>query len=309
MQSKKPMAVVAALAVAGGAAAFALPSGAQVTTEVSEVSGGAFGAVAEIRSDLVVLPAPSTIEALVQAAYDEDAAAATTALAETDLQEAPGEGGTVVISAGPAPEVELPAEGGGPFTDSLATFEVDGGQIAGLAEVSTEGELGTSGFAASSATLAELDVLGILGAELVSTECSADLDETVGSTSLLNAGGIISGAFPDDPAPNTPSPFNTNTTIPVGIDGTTITVEYQTTLNEQVSDGTELIVNGLHVFLSIRVDPEGAGVGDPELVLLEVEGIASQSRCGVVEADIPPDPGPVDPTPSGPVPGSPSFAG
>lgn len=288
----------------------ALPSAGQAADqEVVEVSGGAYGAFVEVRSDLLAPPSPPAIQALVEAAADEEAEDAAAALATTDLDAlagAPAE--AVVADAGPVPEVVLSPEGGGPFTDSVASVDVDGLPVATVGEVETEGALGPEGFARSAASLAEVDVLGLFGAELVETECSADLEGVSGSTALTGAGGIISGAFPDDPAPNTPSPFNLDVTFPIDADGTTLTAQYVTLLNEQVEDAASITVNGMHSFLSLRIDPEGPGVGDPELVLFELESIFSQSRCGVVAADIEAPPG--EPTPPvGPVPATPTFTG
>jgi hypothetical protein len=298
-------AAVLAVAVA------ATPSGGQAPTPVvEEVSGGAYGIFGEARSDLLVPPSPPAIRALVQAAADEDAAAASAGLTSVGADPAAASASVapeaVVADVGPIPEVTLPPEGGGPISDSASSIDFDGVLVGDSADVTTEGALGPDGFAAATAALSDYDLLGLLGGGAILTECLADLDGTAGTTELIDAGGIISGPFETNPAPNTPSPFNVDITFPVDADGTTLTVQYLTTLNEQITNGTELTVNGLHTFLSVRVDPEGPGVGDAELVIFEIEAIASQSRCGVVEGVV----DPIDPVdPVGPIPGDPSFAG
>jgi hypothetical protein len=285
-------------------AAVTMPSAGQAAPEeVGEVSGGAYAAFVEVRSDLLVLPSPSAIQAMVQAAADEEPRQAAAALADTDLEavaSAPSE--AVLAGVGPVPEVVLPPTGGGPFTDDVASVDVDGLPVASVGEVETEGAIGAGGFARSAATLADLDVLGLFGADLVETTCAADLDGVSGTTALTGAGGIVSGAFPDDPAPNTLSPFNIDITIPILPDGTTLTAVYRTILNEQVTTPDSITVNGMHTLLSLRADPEGPDAGDPELVLIELESIFSQASCGAVAAEV------VEP-PTGPVPATPSFTG
>jgi hypothetical protein len=292
--------------------AAALPSSGQAgEQEVVEVSGGAYGAFVEVSSDLLVPPSPPAINDIIEAAANEQADQAATALESTDLTAlAPGAPAEAVLAdAGPVPVVTLPADGGGPFTDSAMTVDVDGLTVAGAGEVSTEGALGTSGFATSSASLAEINVLSLYGAETVETECNADLSGVSGSTTLTNAGGIISGAFPDEPAPNTLSPFTLDTTFPIDIDGTTLTVQYQTVLNEQTTTADSITVNGMHTLLSIRVDPEGASAGDPELVVFELESTFGQSECGAVAADVVVPPTTEPPTGAGPVTATPPFTG
>lgn len=289
----------------------AAPPGSNST--VVSVSGGAYGAWAEVRSDipdLDTLDVPALLEAA--AAEDEDAAAAALESAGIDPaapQESAAEATgaeAVLFSNGPTPEVVLPPGGGGPFTDSLADFDVDGEILTGLLEVLTEGAVGPDGFAHSDATVAELDVFELLFADLIATSCDADLGGTTGATTLINAGGIISGPFPENPAPNTPSPFNIDVTFPVS-PGVTLTVQYLTLLNEQFTNGNELTVNGMHTTLEILLDVEGEGTFE----LLGVEGIMSQSRCGVVPGQLPAPVGPLGPAPTsgGPVAASPTFTG
>ena len=312
MKHRSIKSIIAAVVVLGTGVT-AAPSGGQApATEVVEVSGGAFGAFAEVRSDLlgpVPLPSPVVLEALIDAAEAGDAPAAEAALADVGVDdptavEAGPSTEAVLAGAGPVPEVILPAEGGGPFSDSVATIDLDGSPIADFTEVETEGALGPDGFASALSTVAQADLLGLLGGELVSTDCIADLDGAVGSTELVDAGGIISGPFDPSPAPNTPAAFSLDVTFPVDADGTTLTIEYFTILNEQIDDGVELTVNGMHTLLSVRVDPEGPGVGDDELIVFELESIFAQSRCGVVGADVE-----VVPPPTGPIPAAPTFAG
>jgi hypothetical protein len=299
------MSLLACAAVAAAPIAVAVaPSSGQATQEVDAVIGGAAGSYARVESDLITRPSAAAVNDLIEAAVAEDAAAAADAVATTSLGAAGAPTAEAVIEVGPEPRVTLPAEGGS-VADSTATFEIDGLPVAGVADVAANGDLGPTGSVDASATVADVDLF-LLGADLVDTSCAADLDGRTGATTLENAGGIISGPFPTDPDPNTLSPFTIDATFPIDIDGTTLTVQYQTVLNEQIDDGVTLSVNGMHPFLSIRVDPEGPNTGDPELTLFELDAIFGQVTCGVVPADVlVPEP----PTPVGPVPATPTFTG
>jgi hypothetical protein len=150
------------------------------------------------------------------------------------------------------PEVNLPSGGGGPISDNLASVNVAGVLSAGILTVSTQGVPGPSGFATSSASVADVKLAGgAITIGLISSTCRAQESGTTATSSLANvtAAGV---GVPLDPAPNT--------TIVVPLVGTLI-------LNEQARpNGTDIVVNALHLKLNSAV----LGTGDI---------ILSQSRC------------------------------
>jgi hypothetical protein len=148
--------------------------------------------------------------------------------------------GTVVL-AGPTPTVTLPATGGGPFTQSLASLNVPGFLSAGVLTVSTQGTFGPSGFVQSSSNVANLNVgSGAVAATAVSSQCRIDAaGHTTGSTTLLSA-TALGATLPVNPAPNT--------SVAVAGVGTL-------TLNEQTSTtgpggNRSITVNAVHLHLA-----------------------------------------------------------
>jgi hypothetical protein len=178
------------------------------------------------------------------------------------------------------PSVELPPEGGGPITDSVANFgsgpallEID------LLEVATQGALGPSGFARSSATLTDFN-FQLIGAELIEVECESGLAGPTGTTTLAD---VVTS--PDLTIPDlTPEP---NTEIPVPNIGTV-------TLNRQVVSGDRIEVTGIVIELENALNLDGT---------IEV----GQAVCGVSTADVPED----GEAPAGetPIAAEPSFTG
>ena len=155
------------------------------------------------------------------------------------------------VSVGPLPSVSLPAEGGGPFAASLLSADVLGLASAGVAEVNTEGNSGV-GSAASSASLVDVNVAGLVQASVARSRCSATADGAEGSASVVDL--VVAGI------PISTINLGPNTTIllPVG----------RVVVNEQRRDGaTGLTVNAVHVTLN-------AFAVSGDIVL-------AQSRCGV----------------------------
>ncbi|MGR9108846.1 MAG: choice-of-anchor P family protein, partial [Gammaproteobacteria bacterium] len=105
-----------------------------------------------------------------------------------------------LVKSGPLPSVTLPAEGGGPFTDSALGLNL-GILHTGALEVSTEGgDVGTStGFAESSAGTSNLSISsGLVTADAVTSQCRSDTRGSGAATSLTNAkvAGISVSANP-----------------------------------------------------------------------------------------------------------------
>lgn len=168
-----------------------------------------------------------------------------------------------LINVGPLPSVTLPAAGGGPFVNSLATVNVPGTLRTGLLEVRTTGAVGATGFSESSAEVANVRVgTGVVTADAVSTQCRSDSSGSTGSTELVNArvGGIL---VDSNVAPNT--------TINLGALALVV-------LNEQIVNNsptsTSITVNAARIVLF------------PSTPLLRQEVIIAQSRCsaGLVAA-------------------------
>ena len=155
------------------------------------------------------------------------------------------------VSVGAMPSVTLPAEGGGPFAESLLTANLAGLVPARIAEVSTEGNSGR-GSAVSSATLADATVAGLVSVSSARSRChatSAGADASASAVDLVVAGIPISTV---DAGPNT------TISLPVG----------RVVLNEQLRSGaTGVTVSAVHVVLSAAV--------------VTGEVVIAQSRCSV----------------------------
>jgi hypothetical protein len=191
-------ALAAALVAGGLVAAAAAPSGGQ-TQEVVEVRGDAYGIFVEVQTDITggdELPFGD----LIAAANDGDQARIESLLegAGVDLESVasqPNPQGTISLTFGPTPEVTLPPEGGS-FSDSELDINLLDLLLIGIAEVSTEGELGPNGFAQSDATLTRFSVPEIFGIEVLNANCNADLEGVSGGTNILN-GDSIAGELPE----------------------------------------------------------------------------------------------------------------
>ncbi len=160
------------------------------------------------------------------------------------------------VTYGPAPAVTLPASGGGPFTATLLSLVIPGLVETKAQSVSTQGALGPSGYATSSAQAATVSVAGgAVKANLVSTSCRIDsAGNETGRTSFAALTVLGNSISANPPA---------NTTVPLPGVGTL-------TLNEQTSSVgpgglRSMTVNGIHLHLAGTL-----GNGDI---------IVSQSRC------------------------------
>ena len=184
---------------------------------------------------------------------------------------------------GPAPEVVLPPEGGGPITDSLTDVVLDFPEPFedGFVEsfvVSTEGALGAAGFARSSSETGNADVGGIFASSITS-ECEATSAGRTGSSELLDL--VINDTDLGDLTPE-PNTVLDSDDIPGLGDDITLTLNAQETID---ADGVEtLVVTGL------RIDAAEGGTS-PSDGIMEI----SQSTCGVLAAAQPAAPVAVTP--------------
>ena len=160
------------------------------------------------------------------------------------------------VTYGPAPSVTLPPAGGGPFTASLVSLVLPGLVETKAQSVSTQGALGPSGFATSSAQAATLSAAGgAVKASLVGTSCRIDSAGNTTGTSSFAALTVLGHSVSASPPPNT--------TVPLPGVGTL-------TLNEQTTTTgpgglRSITVNAVHLHLAGTL-----GNGDI---------IVSQSRC------------------------------
>ena len=154
-------------------------------------------------------------------------------------------------SVGALPSVTLPAEGGGPYGESLLSGNSLGLAPLSAATVSTEGNSGI-GWSRSSASVVGATLAGVVTVSSARSRCSASVGEADGSVSV--SGLVVAGV----PVATVDAGPNTVIALPVG----TVTV------NEQRRLGTsEITVNAVRV----RLD---AGVVTGTVVL-------AQSRCEV----------------------------
>jgi hypothetical protein len=170
--------------------------------------------------------------------------------------------GNVPVNSGPMPQVTLPASGGGPFTNRLASATVPMLLSAGVLTVSTSSSrLGShTSTANSSASTANVKLgSGQLTATVVKSSCTASGLGSTGSTTIL---GTNLPGLSVNPAPNT--------TIAVPGLGSV-------TFNEQIRSNspgrsTSITVNAIHVRLTNTL-----AAGDI---------IISQSRCVAKGPDV-----------------------
>jgi len=170
--------------------------------------------------------------------------------------------GNVPVSSGPMPKVTLPAGGGGPFTNKLASATVPMLLSAGVLTVSTSSSrLGShTSTANSSASTANVKLgSGQLTATVIKSSCTASGPGSTGSTTIL---GTNLPGLSANPAPNT--------TIAVPGLGSV-------TFNEQIRSNspgrsTSITVNAIHVHLANML-----AAGDI---------IISHSRCVATGPDV-----------------------
>jgi hypothetical protein len=160
------------------------------------------------------------------------------------------------VTAGPTPTVTLPPTGGNLSQSVVSICAGTGCSVlsAGILNAATQGTTTAAPSSASSASAATVNVLaGVLTADAISSNCTADSSGVSGSASLVNA--KLSGvAIAANPGPNT-------TLTVAGL--ATVILNEQTTSS---SGGTNSItVNAVHVKLNL-----GLATGDI---------IISQSHC------------------------------
>lgn len=141
------------------------------------------------------------------------------------------------VSVGAAPSVTLPAEGGGPFRESLLSANLAGLVPVRLAEVTTEGN-SARGSASSSATTLNASVAGLVTVSAARSRCSATASSAQASASV--AGLVVAGI----PIATVDVGPNTTISLPVG----------RVILNEQrLSGASDVSVSAVHVILSAAV--------------------------------------------------------
>jgi hypothetical protein len=141
------------------------------------------------------------------------------------------------VSVGAAPSVTLPAEGGGPFTESLLSANLAGLLPVRLAEVTTEGN-SARGSASSSATALNASVAGLVTVSAARSRCSATATSAQASASVAD---LVVAGIPISTVDVGP---NTTISLPVG----------RVILNEQrLSGASDVSVSAVHVILSAAV--------------------------------------------------------
>jgi hypothetical protein len=160
------------------------------------------------------------------------------------------------VTLGPISSVTLPPTGGGPFTASVASFAAPGLLEARLGSASTQGALGSTGFATSSARLVTISAGGgAVKASLLASSCRVDSAGTTTGTSSFAGLSILGVPVSVSPPPNT-------TVTLVGV-GTLILNEQSTTVGP--GGIRSITVNALHLHLA-------GALGSGDIII-------SQSRC------------------------------
>ncbi|MBW3652868.1 MAG: hypothetical protein KY433_04590, partial [Actinobacteria bacterium] len=152
---------------------------------------------------------------------------------------------------GAMPSISLPAEGGGPFTESVLSANLAGLAPVHLVRVSTEGNSGI-GSARSSATTVDVNVAGMVTASAARSRCSATRSSADGSAAVVDL--VVAGI----PISTVNAGPNTSVALPVG---TVIVNEQRRTGNSQI------VVNAVHVILNAAV--------------VSADVVIAQSRCAV----------------------------
>lgn len=250
---------------------------------VIAVSGHAVGIFSQLQFDDEVVDTSAVLEAM--RAGDSAALEELLTSAGIDIS---GEGDVTpqvveTLTVGPEPEVTLPPEGGGPFTDSLPSSgfgaPVDA-QLTGPLAVSTEGALGPAGYAASTASIEEVNGEEfadlVFSADLVEVECRSDLPGgPTGSTRFVD--GID---FFDDPLPELPEPNTVlvDEVLEIPLGAGVLRATLQLVGNEQTVGANDITVVGARAFALIEFLVDGV---DPEFVS-QTDTVIGETQCGVV---------------------------
>ena len=153
------------------------------------------------------------------------------------------------LSVGALPSVTLPADGGGPYVASLLSANIAGLAPVRAATVSTQGNTGL-GTAASSASVLEAGVAGLVTVAAARSRCTAARDGAAGSADVADL--VVAGI----PISTLDAGPNTRIALPVG----------SVIVNEQLRSGDgRLTVNAVHVSL--------------EAALVSGEIVIGHSRC------------------------------
>lgn len=155
----------------------------------------------------------------------------------------------VPLSIGALPSVSLPAEGGGPYAESLLSTNVAGVAPVRSAAVSTEGNAAT-GSVRSSASLVDADIAGLVSVSAAHSRCSSAPGSAAGSASVGEL--VVAGI----PISTVDAGSNTAISLPVG----------RVIVNEQRRDGDSAVTVN-----AVRVSLDGL-VASGDVVL-------AQSRC------------------------------
>lgn len=155
------------------------------------------------------------------------------------------------VSVGAMPSISLPAEGGGPFTESVLSANLAGLAPVRLVRLSTEGNSGI-GSAKSSATTVDVNVAGMVTASAARSRCSATSSSADASAAVVDL--VVAGI----PISTVNAGPNTSVALPVG---TVIVNEQRRTGNSQI------VVNAVHVILNAAV--------------VSADVVIAQSRCAV----------------------------
>ena len=253
-------------------------------TTVAAVTGSASGVFVGLQEE--VDEPFGSLEPLIEAARGGDADAVATALATLGVDAGSDVGAQVVetTTVGPIPAVALPATGGGPFTDSVPNVDLVGDsftdEISGAATVSTEGALGTTGFARSAATVADYNLPMefeelLFVADAVEVEWRSDLPGgPVGATRFVDA-DTFDGPMEELPAPNT---VLVDEVIEIPQQDQVVRLFFRLVVNEQTVGVNDISVVGARSFFRAEVDP----LIEPPVLLEQVDATVGEVSCGVV---------------------------
>jgi hypothetical protein len=176
--------------------------------------------------------------------------------------------GLVNVTVPPTPAVSLPP-GGGNETDSLANVNVPPVIQTGVLNVGTQGTTGPGGSAASTASVADPNVLDeTVTADVIRSECLSDEGGSTGSSTLLDAEILGNPAVDLSPPPNTV----------LGIPGL-VSIILNGQSGSTTADSTQITVRALEVQLlqalnvgnvvvsesscGAQIGPAGGGPGGP----------------------------------------------
>ncbi|MGH9026617.1 MAG: hypothetical protein ACRDWD_10980 [Acidimicrobiia bacterium] len=284
---------LALAAVATGAVvAGAIPGDSQETAGFSatQVGGSAFGVQADVtRGFFDEGGAMLDVEGLLDATRNGDREAAEQILSDAgvDVNASAPQGAAVSASVGPVPTVTLPPEGGGPFTDSVPGVDLAVGpvsiEISGGIDVLTEGAIGRGGFSTSSSRVTsfnpgEFKTL-LFAADLLETECSADIASGPRGSTRFTAGESLDGDIPDLPAPNT---VLLDESKEVSSGGGSILIDLFLVANEQTLTPNSITVSGARGAALIEL----RDAQDNVIATISLNEVVSQSHCDIVLAPV-----------------------